>query len=88
MLPPKLFPFPLSSQASDFSDLPDYLRLPPELHSCLLGSVMLAAAKRLSAEASGTALGDLLTYKEASELLSWAMDQAFGMRQEVLRRVR
>ena len=50
---------------------------------------MLAAAKRLSAEASGTALGgDLLTYKETSELLSWAMDQAFGMRQEVLRRVR
>ena len=84
--------------------MPDGLRLPPELHSALLGSVMLAAAKRMSSEArrGAAAAGgrggdggegsadndDLVTYKEATDMLGWVMDQAYLMRQEVVRRVK
>ena len=95
---PQLSSYP---RASDFEDLPETLRLPRDLHAALLGSVMLAAAKRLSAEAAehrrgaaggsgggGGFGGDLQTYEEVSELLGWAMDQAYGMRQEVYRRLR
>ena len=105
--PEQLSSYPL---ASDFARLPDSLRLPPELHAALLGSVMLATAKRMSSDArrgdkgdkgdensddrrnsgdpSGGMGGDLLTYKEASEMLGWVMDQAYAMRQEVYRHVK
>ncbi len=51
---------------------------------------MLAAAKRLAAEAAASSQGssELLTYEEVTELLGWVMDQAFSMRQEVVRRLK
>ncbi|GAX81593.1 hypothetical protein CEUSTIGMA_g9021.t1 [Chlamydomonas eustigma] len=73
-------------QASDFVRLPETLKLPQDLHSALLGSVMLAAAKRSAADAA--AGSGLLSYDEVTELLGWVMDQAYEMRQEVVKRLR
>ncbi|KAG1663910.1 hypothetical protein FOA52_002673 [Chlamydomonas sp. UWO 241] len=79
----------------EHASLPEDLQLPRDLHLNLLRSVMLAVAKRrVGASAGVDAAGlplpteGLLTYTEATALLSWVMDQADGLKGQVYAHLR